>query len=71
MVKGQYYCQQTIILEKKNIILSLAFPIMVLNNKLLNPQPVTPVIGVTGKCYGCQRASTSKSIHRACHMLCQ
>ena len=37
----------------------------------LNPQPVTPVMGVTGKYYGCQRASTSRSIHGACHMLCQ
>ena len=25
-------------------------------------EPVTPVTGVTGKCYGCQSASTSRSI---------
>ena len=25
-------------------------------------EPVTPVMGVTGKCYGCQSAFTSRSI---------
>ena len=68
MVKGQYYCQQTIILEKKKHYTQSGLPN---HGSQLNPQHVTPVMGVTGKCYGCQRASTSKSIHGVCHMLCQ